>query len=268
MMRRLMLAALLLGVTTLAEAVTSYTDVWSDVNEQGWGMFLVQSNTFQFIAFFIYDSNGNPTWYTAHLNDVDGTGKTYTGTLYASTGTYFANPWQGYIINPAGTATFTPIDIYHATLTYTVGNIPTVTKAVQRQTLTPLVLGPASYSGSVSGTDTSCNNPADNNNAINGRFNLTVAQNADVSATLTFTFVDTTYNGMVCTWTGALNHMGALYQIAAGQYSCTMQGLSSGVMTAGSLESLHPTGQGIEGRWVVNKSTGCVETIHFAAVIK
>jgi hypothetical protein len=265
MMRRLILAALLLATTTLAEAATSYTDVWFDVNEQGWGMFLVQSNTFQFVAFFIYDSNGNPIWYTAQLND-DGTGK-YAGTLYATTGTYFVNPWQGYNATPAGTATFTPSDIYHATLTYTVTGVGTATKPLQRQTLTSLVLG-GSYSGSVFGTDTSCANPADNNAAINGRFNLTVAQNGDVSATLTFTFVDATYSGMVCTWTGPLNHLGALYQIAAGQYSCTMQGFSSGTVTSGTLESLHPTGQGIEGRWVVNKSTGCVETIHFAAVIK
>jgi len=265
MTRRLMLAALLLAVTTLAKAVTSYSDVWYDVNEQGWGMFLVQSNTFQFIAFFIYDSNGKPTWYTAQLTD-DGTGK-YTGSLYATTGTYFADPWQGYNVSPAGTATFAPSDIYHATLTYTVNNIPTVVKAVQRQPLTSLVLG-GSYSGSVFGTDTSCNNPSDNNNAINGRFNLAVVQNGDASATLTFSFVDTTYNGMVCTWTGPLNHMGALYQIAPGQYSCTMQGFSTGTATSGSVESFHPTGQGIEGRWVVNKSTGCVETIHFAAVIK
>ena len=143
-----------------------------------------------------------------------------------------------------------------------------VVKALQRRTLTPLVLG-ESYTGSVVGTDQSCTNPAHDDNAITGRFNLTVVQNAHASATLTFTFVDTTYSGMVCSWSGPLNHMGASVSALSGDVQlCTMQGFSTGAVTSASIESFHPTGQGVEGRWVVNKSTGCVETIHFAGVLK
>lgn len=116
-------------------------------------------DTTQFIAFFIYGSDGKPTWYTAQLSD-DGSGN-YTGTLYAITGTYFANPWQGYNINSAGSASFKPTDSYHATLTYTVTGVGTVTKPIQRQTLTPYVLS-GNYSGSVSGAVSACTDPGGN----------------------------------------------------------------------------------------------------------
>lgn len=50
-------------------------------------MFVVQSNTFQFFAFFIYDQNKNPIFYTAQLTD-DGTGK-YTGGALSDDGDVF-----------------------------------------------------------------------------------------------------------------------------------------------------------------------------------
>lgn len=72
MLRQLSLAMLLFGVTTVAGAVVSYNDMWLDVAEQGRGVFLIQSNTFQFVAFFIYGSDKQSIWYTAQLTD-DGT---------------------------------------------------------------------------------------------------------------------------------------------------------------------------------------------------
>jgi hypothetical protein len=50
----------------------------------------VQSDTFQFIAFFIYDQNGNPTWYSGQLT-ADAAGN-YSGQLYASTGSPYSSP--------------------------------------------------------------------------------------------------------------------------------------------------------------------------------
>src|SRR5712692_9770848 len=136
MLKRLVLVALLL-LSVRAEAL-EYTDVYYNPDESGWGIFLVQSDTTQFLAFFIYGPDGKPTWYVAIIAN-DGTGN-YTGSLFATTGTYFANPWQGYNVSTAGTVSFHPIDPYHATLTYTVNGVGTVTKTVQRQTLTPYVL--------------------------------------------------------------------------------------------------------------------------------
>jgi len=72
---------LLLASAALAHAA-QYTDVYYDTAEPGWGVFLVQSDTFQFLAFFIYGPDGKPTWYTAWLVD-DGTGN-YSGSVARS----------------------------------------------------------------------------------------------------------------------------------------------------------------------------------------
>jgi hypothetical protein len=268
-MRRLILAVLLLVSATYASA-NVYNDVFFDVAEPGWGVFVKQSNTFQFLAFFIYGPNGQPTWYTAQLTDNgDGTGLNYVGPLFATTGTYFANPWQGDVATQVGTASFqgsaVPEDFFHATLTYTVNGV-TVTKALQRQTLTAFAMS-GTYSGSIAGSVASCPIAA-NNGGVNGRFNLTVAQVGDVSATLTFSFVDpnTNYNGMVCTLSGPLTHYGGLYTITSAQYSCTAAGFSPGGIVSASVNLLSQSGQGVEGKWTATTSTGCSQTIRFSAV--
>ncbi len=258
MVKRLVFIVVLLFAAVRAEAV-EYTDVYYDPAEPGWGAFLVQSDTTQFLAFFIYGADGKPTWYTAQLTD-DGTGN-YTGTLFAITGTYYANPWQGYNINPAGTASFKPTDIYHATLTYVVNGVGTVTKPIQRQTLTPYVLS-GNYSGSMSGAISGCTDPTDNDPAFRGRYGLAVTQAGDQSATLVFTFVDTNHSGIVCTVSGPLTHLGRLYQLP-GQINCTAPASSSGPVT---IDSLHPTGQGIEGH-LTGLIGGCASSLHFSAVL-
>lgn len=261
MLKRLILIALLLLVSIRAEAL-EYTDVYYDPAESGWGVFLVQSNTTQFLAFFIYGSNGMPTWYTAQLAD-DGTGN-YTGALYATTGTYFANPWTGVGIAPVGTASFRPTDRYHATLIYTVNGVGTVTKAIQRQTLTPYVLS-GNYSGSIVGSISGCADPAANDPAFRGRYVLAVTQVGDGSATLTFTFVDNIHNGLVCTLSGPLDHFGRLYQLN-GQSSCTGLG-AGGTLHPATIAALHATGQGIEGHYTGPSGGGCTASLHFAAVL-
>ena len=260
MLKRFALALLLMLFAFNARA-TNYTDVYYDILEPGWGAFLIQSDTFQFIAFFIYGQDGKPIWYTAQLTD-DGTGN-YTGTLYAITGTYYANPWQGYTINPAGTASFTPSDLYHATLTYTVNGVGTITKAMQRQTLTAEKMS-ANYSGSMAGSISGCTNPAADDPMFRGRYGLAVTQNADTSISLMFTFVDAAHAGIVCTAAGPINHFGRLYQVAGGTLTCTGPG-QDGMPRPLTIEALHPTGQGIEGV-ITGIGGGCAATLHFAAV--
>ena len=262
MLRKFILGVLLLTAAFSARA-HEYTDVYYDPAESGWGFFVVQSNTFEFLAFFIYGSDGKPTWYTAQLTD-NGTG-TFTGAVYATTGTYFPLPW-----NPAqltasavGTATFQPTDNYHATFTYTINGVGTVMKTVQRQTLTPYVMS-GDYSGSMSGSISGCSNPAANDPAFRGRYGLTVTQVGDQSATLTFTFVDSAHNGLVCTVSGPLTHLGRLYQMA-GALACTGPGQDD-LPRPATIDSFHPTGQGIEGKLTGSASGGCTASLHFAAV--
>jgi hypothetical protein len=276
MPKRLIVAFLLLTAAFSAKA-KEYTDVYLDVAEPGWGAFLVQSDTFQFISFFIYgpdaapDGKNKPTWYTAQLTD-DGTGTdTFTGPLYAITGTYFANPWQGYNITPAGTATFQAIDNYHATLKYTVNGLPAVTKAVVRQTLTPYQLA-GNFSGSMAGNINSCADPSANDPALRARYSLVVAPGGDATeattrtATLTFTLVDQVHNGLVCTVTGPLTHFGRLYQMGGTTtMACTGLG-TDGVPRPAAIDSFHLTGQGIEGKLTGNFGGGCMGSLHFATV--
>jgi len=259
MLRRFVFVLLLLLAVRVQAA--EYTDVYYDPAENGWGVFLVQSNTTQFLAFFIYGADGKPTWYVAIIAD-DGTGK-FTGSLYATTGTYFLNPWQGDNVVAAGTATFTPSDAYHATLSYTINGVGTVTKPVQRQTLTAYVLS-GNYSGAGSGSINNCSNPGQNEPVYRSRFDATVTQNGDQSATLVFTFVDPAHNGLVCTLTGPLTHLGRLYQLI-GQSSCTANGVPAGQPQAVTIDAFHPTGHGIEGH--ITAIDSCTASVHFAAVL-
>jgi hypothetical protein len=261
MRARLVAIALVLFASCNALA-GEFTDVWYTATEPGWGMFLVQSEATQVAAFFIYGADGKPTWYTAQLQN-DGTGK-FTGSLYAISGTYFASPWQGYTIAPAGTASFTPADPYHATLSYTVNGIPTVNKAVQRQTLTAYNL-PGNYSGSMAGSVSGCNDPARNDPAFRARYVLVATQDADASAGLQFTFVDNIHNGLVCNVNGPLTHLGRIYQLN-GTLQCMGLG-TDGNPHAVVIDALHPTGQGIEGHLTGSSGGGCTASLHFAAVL-
>ena len=191
----------------------------------------------------------------------DATGK-FTGTLYATTGTYFANPWQGKTTVAAGTVTFTPSDAYHATLSYTVNGVGTVTKPVQRQTLTPYTLA-GNFSGAGTGSINSCPNPGQNEPVYRSRFDATVTQVADQSATLVFTFVDPAHSGLVCTLTGALTHIGRLYQLN-GQSTCNINGTPAGPVQAVTIDAFHTTSHGIEGH--ITAIDGCTVSVHFAAV--
>ncbi|HEX8010119.1 MAG TPA: hypothetical protein VF814_04185 [Casimicrobiaceae bacterium] len=262
MLKRFVLIALLL-ISVRAEA-REYTDVYYDPAESGWGAFLVQSDTTQFLALFIYGPDGKPTWYVGIIAD-DGTGN-YTGTLYATTGTYFAAPWQGYLANAVGTLSFQPTDRYHATLTYTVNGVGTVTKQVQRQTLTPYVLS-GTYSGSMAGSISGCTDPTANETPFRGSYGLEVTQNGDQSASLTFTFVDTKHNGLVCTLSGPLTHLGRLYQFN-GQSTCAGGPVPpGGSPKPATIDGLHPTGQGIEGYFTGPTGGGCQASLHFSAVL-
>ena len=82
-------------------------------------------------------------------------GARYAGGLYATTGTWFAVPWQtgNLSVAQAGTASFepSPLGAHRGTLSYTVNGVATVTKNVERQTLTTIALG-GSYTGGQSGT--------------------------------------------------------------------------------------------------------------------
>jgi hypothetical protein len=263
-MKRFALVVAFLLLAVRADAL-EYTDVYYNPAESGWGVFLVQSDTTQFLALFIYGTDNKPTWYTATLTE-DAAGN-YNGPLTATTGTYFGLPWNPAQLTVAsvGTVSFVPNNTYSATITYALAGGPSVTKAVQRQTLTPYKL-PGNYSGSVSGTQSGCTNPNDNDAHFRGRLNLVATQDADTAAALTVTFVDPANNGVVCAVQGPLTHLGRLYRMINAQMACTEPG-GAPTTTTVMINGLHPTGQGIEFRLSGPTGGGCTGDLHFSAVL-
>jgi hypothetical protein len=132
---------LLAAASILASPVyaTSFTTDQSDLyyvaEESGWGIQLVQRGSVIFATLFVYDQNGNPTWYTATMAYT--ANLTWTGTLYTTTnGTYFGSPWNPatLTVTPVGTMTWSAQTVDTGTLTYVVNGVP-VTKNVIRQAL-------------------------------------------------------------------------------------------------------------------------------------
>ena len=240
-----------------------YSDVYYIPLESGWGIFVVHSDTFLFVAFFIHDGDGKPIWHTAELN-FDGK-SSYTGPLYSTTGTPFGDQWDPNRVESkqVGTASFTPTDVYRATLVYSLDGKPPVTKQVQRQTLLPYQMA-GNYAGSFTGKQTGCPDSADNGE-MTVRFDLAVTQNGDNSIALAFTLVDPGDEGVVCTVTGPLTHLGRLYRVVDGQLSCRAPNAAPEPPTAVLVESLRLTGQGIEGQLSNEDPGGCKLSLRFAA---
>ncbi len=247
-----------------ASAVTSglavdYTDTWYTVGEEGWGITLFQSDTVIYAIFFIYGPDKKPTWMNA-VTSWDGTSK-YTGNVFTYQGTYFPSPW-----NPAdtagsemqvGTATFEP-DPNNAslgTLTYTITGVGTVTKAIQRLTLTTIPVSGA-YTGGQSGAYTGCTNSADNS-LYTDTFSVQISQSGSTTNLAFF------YNGLNegCSFVGTMTQNGPLHFIPSATYKC-----DDGLNTMASVSDLKITAQGIEGRYSApDVGGGCREDARFSA---
>ena len=257
---RLCAAWLVVFAFTPAAAATDFTDIWFIPQESGWGVNIVQSDSFLFATFFIYGSDKAPTWYTALLT-FDGT--RYAGQLYRTEGSFWANAW-----NPAehpdavrvGTASFQPgIDAYHATLAYAVDGVGSVNKEIVRQTLTRIVLG-GNYIGAQAGAYSNCATSSQNG-PYEDTFALNVTHAVNGSAALTFTYG----SGATCTLSGNLAQFGQLYDMPGATYTCTG---NLAFATGAAVYELKATAQGIEGRLAANLPSGCRESANFSAVLK
>jgi hypothetical protein len=253
MLKRFLLAVLLLVAAGRAAAV-DYTDIWFNPAEAGWGVNVVQSDTFLFLTFFIYGADSKPTWFTGQVTQ-DSSGN-FNGTLYSTTGTYYLSPWAGFAGGPAGTVSFQPSGPYTARLIYTVNGVGTVTKFIQRQTLTAITVG-GTYSGAQSGAYSNCSLSA-NNRAYTDFFNVQVTQLTN--GTVTFAF---TYAAFNCTFSGTLVQQGQLYSVPGASYQC-----ASDPTFSANLTEIKATAQGIEGKFSALVGGNCREDAHFSAVLQ
>jgi hypothetical protein len=261
MLKRLFLAVLLLAAAGRAGAV-DYTDIWYIPAESGWGVNVVQSDVSLFLTFFIYGVDGKPTWFTGQQVTQDANGN-FNGTLYATTGTYYILPWTGASIVPVGTVSFQPTGPYTAKLIYTVTGVGTVTKFIQRQNLTAIIVG-GTYSGAQSGTYSNCS-MSTTNGPYRDFFDLQVTQLRDptgvTDGTVTFAFA---YTNLSCTLSGTLVLHGQLYSVPVASYQC-----SDGLMTSAAMTEIKATAQGVEGRISAPSVGGnCREDAQFSSVLR
>ena len=189
------------------------TDIWWNPNESGWGVNLVQTGSFVFVTFFVYGSDGKPTWFGGGLDRIEA-GK-FTGKLYVTTGPYFGGAFDPAAVGvrEAGTMAFVASTPVTGVFTYSVDGVP-VTKYVQRQPLTR-----DNYNGTYDAVETlqvsDCTNPAGNGNSTN-RHTVLIAQNGSA---MTINFGTLGLPGGSCTATGAYSQLGRMGAFL-GTYVC------------------------------------------------
>lgn len=247
----------LLFAVALPVRATDFTDIWWNPFEPGWGVNLVQSQSFVFATFFIYAPSGAPTWYTAEMT---WNGTAFAGPVYATTGTGFAQTWNpgATSAQAVGTATFTPSTAYQGTLSWSVVGVGSATKAIERQTLTTIGLG-GSYAGSQVGAYSGCSSSSANGSYVDD-YDLTVTHLGTGAVTLRFDYV----GGLTCTLSGILDQHGSLYRVPNASYVC-----SDGVSTTALLFEIKATSLGIEGKLAApSVGGGCREDAKFSAVLR
>ena len=118
----------------VAGAESSFTALWWNPAESGWGInFNNQGNTL-FATLFTYEAAGGaPMWLVMSSGTRQPDGVTFSGPLYRTTGPAFnANPVTGVSVATVGTMSVTFSSSNAAVLNYTV-NGTTVRKDIQRQ---------------------------------------------------------------------------------------------------------------------------------------
>jgi hypothetical protein len=119
--------------TSAIPPAVDYTDLWYNAAESGWGMAISHQFGIMFLAWFVYDAGGNPTWYVASSCVVSGNG--CSGTLYRTTGPPFGPTFDPNAVHAfsVGTVSLSFTDANDATLSYTVDGVR-ATKVIARQT--------------------------------------------------------------------------------------------------------------------------------------
>ena len=117
----------------------NYQDLWwAGAAENGWGMSLTQHGATIFGAFYIYDAQGNPSWFVLPGGTWNAGYTAYSGPIYIPSGSWFGNYDVGRFIPGAsvGNATLTFASAGTATLDYVINGVPG-RKSIQRQLFGP-----------------------------------------------------------------------------------------------------------------------------------
>jgi chitodextrinase len=104
---------------------TNYQDMWwAGAQENGWGLTITQHQDRLFLAWYIYDANGNPYWIVMPSGQWNVSHTSYAGALYVPSGSWYGNYDTTRFASgdSVGSASFTPTSSSTAELSYTVGS--------------------------------------------------------------------------------------------------------------------------------------------------
>lgn len=214
-------AGLIIGTNAIAQNLgTTFTDLWWNPAESGWGVTVDHQQEVMFLTFYVYRADGSPYWVTGTLQKVGFSGlatspQVFTGDLNETHGPSFAVPFNpaAVTVRKVGTATFTAPSLIAATLQYSIDGI-NVTKNIERQTLR-FVNYTGQYLGGTAYTLSNCQNPANNNQTITDAGLLTIIQSG---TSFQLTAQGQTTN---CSFSGTYSQRGRLGYVSGGNYSCT-----------------------------------------------
>jgi len=218
---KLLRAALLaatLGMASFVHADTppiNYADHWQKSDEPGWGLGLTQNGDVLFGVLYIYDTGSLPTWYAGTLNFAaeNGGTRSYTGTLYKTSGPALGQPFNPALVTytAVGTITIEFPDDAHGLLTYTINGLG-ATKSITRFTYAANSIT-GEYVGSTSDVTYDCANPERNGEVTDdpGPFTIAVENGEMVMRFPT------------CTVNGTYTQQGQIGQVE-GPYGCTHGG--------------------------------------------
>jgi hypothetical protein len=105
--------------------IVDHTDHWWNPQESGWGMSIMQhANGQLFAVWFVYNNANQAVWYTLQPGQWTDF-KTFTGTVYKTTGPYFGGPFDPHQVGvtQAGSGTLSFDSPSTGTFTYTVDGV-------------------------------------------------------------------------------------------------------------------------------------------------
>jgi len=242
-------AAVLLASCALdASASTTfspdYTDAWITPGEAGHGVFMIQNGTTIFLAMYVYGGDTLPRWYYASsITPVGGSTTNWSGTLYRSTGTSFASPWNPNAFQQfsVGSVSLVFTSATAGTISYTVDNIA-VTQSIQRFAFFPDNLAGV-YLGGLVANVSQCGSQVSGGYLIANR--LTVQHTSQNPVFI----VDWTTNAgaaSTCTFQGTYTQQGRIATMTNGTWSCTGGSNQAGTFTMSEIEASR---NGLSGRF-------------------
>jgi len=255
------IAAFLLAFLPALAPAATVSDLWWNPSESGWGANIIEQEGTLFVTLFLYGTDGRPTWYVgpATVQVASGTGRNFTGPLYATTGPWFGsgsfNP-NAVGVRQVGTVTFTATSPVRGTLSYTADGI-SVSRPVQRQTWKHIVLS-GTYYGAIDGLSSSTCSTAEFGTPFDTTFNLTATvASGGLTGTLVMTITDA---GSSMRFSGNYEQFGSLYEVSG---TITI----SGTTYTASIRDFTADDDGIRGNLLVQGSAGCVLNLRFSAVL-